>query len=86
MRDLSYVRSVRNAIADLVGQAKAGYASGIRNADSLGAFIDMSKHRMVLAGDDFDKNWAFDNFMLRPAVGRLLKQLNNELGDDSKAN
>lgn len=86
MRDLTYMRNVRDALASLVEQAKRGYAKGIRNADSLKTFIDMSKHRAILAGDDFDRNWAFDNFMIGPSIGRLLRQMNNELGDDKKAN
>lgn len=86
MRDTVYLRTVRDALASLVDQCKRGYAQGIRTADSLRTFIDMSKYRTLLAGDDFDRNWAFDNFMLRPAVGRLLRQLNNELGDDTKSN
>lgn len=86
MYDTTYLRIVRDAFASLVEQGKQGHAQGIRNADSLRTFIDMSSYRMKFAGDDFDRNWAFDNFMFRPAVGRLLRQLNNELGDDKKAN
>ncbi len=86
MYDTTYLRDVRDALAAMVEQGKRGYAQGIRSADSLRAFIDMSRFRTAFAGDDFDRNWAFDNFMLKPAVGRLLRQLNNELGDDKKAN
>jgi glyoxylase-like metal-dependent hydrolase (beta-lactamase superfamily II) len=86
MFDTTYLRNVRDALASLVEQGKRGYAQGIRDADSLRTFIDMTQYRTTFAGDDFDRNWAFDNFMLRPAVGRLLRQLNNELGDDKKAN
>lgn len=86
MYDTTYLRNVRDALSSLVEQGKRGYAQGIRNADSLRTFIDMSEYRTTFAGDDFERNWAFDNFMLRPAVGRLLRQLNNELGDDKKAN
>ena len=86
MRDLTYLRNVRDALASMVDQAKRGYAQGIRNVDSLKAFIDMSKHRAILAGDDFDRNWAFDNFMVGPSIGRLLRQMNNELGDDKREN
>lgn len=84
--DLTYLRNVRDALASMVEQAKRGYVQGIRNADSLTSFIDMSKHRAILAGEDFDRNWAFDNFMVGPSIGRLLKQMNGELGDDKKAN
>jgi glyoxylase-like metal-dependent hydrolase (beta-lactamase superfamily II) len=86
MYDTNYLRDVRDALASLVEQGKRGYAQGIRNADTLRTFIDMSSYRTKFAGDDFDRNWAFDNFMIRPAVGRLLRQLNDELGDDKKAN
>lgn len=86
LRDTMYLRTVRDAFARLIEQTKAGFAKGITDPDTLRASIDMSHFRTIMAGDDFNRNWAFDNYMMRPGVARLVKELTGQLAVDTAAN
>lgn len=86
MRDTTYLRTVRDLFASLVEQAKVGVANGITNADSLGSFINLEPFRARLAGDDPDRNWAWRNYVIAPAMGRIIKELRGTLGDDTAEN
>jgi len=74
MFDTTYLRNVRDALVSLVEQGKRGYAQGIRNADSLRTFIDMTKYRATFAG------------MTSIATGRLTTSCSGRLWDGSCGN
>lgn len=86
LRDTMYLRTVRDAFASLIEQAQAGIAKGITDPDTLRAAIDMSRFRTVMAGDDYNRNWAFDNYFIQPSVPRLLKELTGQITSDTVGN
>ena len=86
MRDTTYLRQVRDCLADMDAQAKRGFDAGIRSADSLKMSLTLDDHRRAMCGDDPDCNYVFDYFMVEPAMKRLLKVLNKEIGDVDPGN
>ncbi len=86
MTDTAYMRMTRDLIADLFGRAKAAFESGVTAADSLNKAVDMSDYRVRYTKGDPALEWVFDNYVVNPALPRILKILKNELGDDTKAN
>jgi glyoxylase-like metal-dependent hydrolase (beta-lactamase superfamily II) len=72
MRDLTYVRTVRDMLIAARDQAGAAAARG----DSLGQALQavtLDDYRRRLAGDEKWMNWMFQNFFLRPTVTRAFE-------------
>lgn len=86
LRDTMYLRTVRDAFVSLIEQTEAGIARGITNADTLRANVDMSRFRTIMAGKDYNRNWAFDNYFIQPAVTRLVKELTGQITSDTVGN
>jgi len=80
------LRMTRDLIADLFGRAKFAFESGVTTADSLKEAVDMSDYRARYTKGEPALEWVFDNYVVNPALPRILKILKNELGDDTKAN
>jgi cyclase len=86
MTDTGYMRMTRDLLADMFGRSKRVYESGVTAADSLNKAVDMFDYRVRYTKGDPALEWVFDNYVVGPALPRILKILKNELGDDKKAN
>lgn len=86
MRDLGYIKMMRGALADLVGQVRREYKKGVTANDSVLANMDMSKWKSQMVKGDPNDEFAYNNYFLNPAVDRELKLLKGEIGSPDPSN
>lgn len=82
MSDTMYLYTLRTAFASLISQVKDGLAAGDTTGAAMKKHVDLERFRPILAGDDPDKNWAFDNYFVQPAIPRVMKELRGQLVND----
>ncbi len=73
-----YMQLLSDLFSTLLKQADDAVDSGL-TLDEFRDKVDLESFRLKLAGDDPDKNWAFENYFLTPAVERAFRDAKAEI-------
>lgn len=65
-----YLQLERDMFKDMLNQARTAVREG-KTLEQLTEEIDVSAYREILVGDDPDKAWGFENYFLKPGIGRM---------------
>lgn len=76
-RDRSYIAQVRGLLESLVSEVEAEVRKGA-TLEQVQQKVTLSSWKTKLAGDDEDRQRAFDAYFVKPAVERLYKQEKGE--------
>lgn len=81
--DWTYVETVRSLIQSLVAQVEAEVKRGA-TVEEVQKKVTLAEWKTRLAGDDPEKQRAFDAFFVTPAVERVYRQAKGEGGDGAE--
>lgn len=83
MRDKSYVQTVRDLLVTTRDQVRAAVAQGLSLEDTRKK-VDLVNFRKKMAGDDYFRGRAFDDFYLQPGIERAYKEAKGEKLDEDE--
>ena len=83
LTDSRYVDTVAELIQETRRQVAAAVQEGLSLEDTRKR-VDLGRFRRLLAGDDFWRQQAFDQFFLAPAVGQAYKEAKGEPNEEGR--